>query len=147
MKTCFKCGIAKPRDEFYAHRAMSDGRLGKCKQCTRSDVREHRSNNLDRIREYDRARGRSSRARARRDAYGATNPIQVWASRAVNNRVRFRVMRREASCEVCGATDRLRLHHDDYMLPFVVRVLCATHHRLWHVANGSGANVLPSPMF
>ncbi len=35
-KTCFKCGVTKPLSEFYAHRYMSDGHLGKCKDCAKA---------------------------------------------------------------------------------------------------------------
>jgi hypothetical protein len=38
LKTCFKCGETKDVDEFYRHPRMSDGRLGKCKSCTKKDV-------------------------------------------------------------------------------------------------------------
>jgi hypothetical protein len=44
-------------------------------------------------------------------------------------------------CEVCGATEHVHGHHDDYDKPLVVRWLCPVHHADWHVANGPGANI------
>lgn len=39
-KICFKCGLLKPLSDYYVHKEMSDGHLGKCKECTRKDVKQ-----------------------------------------------------------------------------------------------------------
>lgn len=44
-KICFKCNADKKLPEFYKHKGMADGYLGKCKECAKSDAKE-RFNNL-----------------------------------------------------------------------------------------------------
>lgn len=42
IKTCFKCGLAKPIAEYYEHKKMADGHLNKCKECIKKDVADRR---------------------------------------------------------------------------------------------------------
>lgn len=56
-KICFKCKVEKPITDFYKHPAMSDGVVGKCKECNKADVIANRASKVEYYREYDRTRG------------------------------------------------------------------------------------------
>ena len=85
MKTCFKCKETKPLDEFYRHSQMSDGHLGKCKTCARSDAKSRRKNPRFRamVLAYDRERG-SRRTADDLRIYRAENPEAVTAHLPAN---------------------------------------------------------------
>lgn len=55
-KICFKCKVEKDLDLFYKHPEMADGRVNKCKECNKKDVRENRDSKKDYYLEYDRNR-------------------------------------------------------------------------------------------
>lgn len=129
-KACFKCGAVKGIDEFYRHPMMTDGRLGKCKDCTKVDVRSNRAAKLDYYRDYDRARG-SRRTAGDTRRYRHANPEKSAAHSAVGHALRRGQLVRQP-CEVCGRTRDVHAHHDDYAQKLAVRWLCAEHHVAHH---------------
>jgi hypothetical protein len=146
-KRCFKCLCVKPPSDFYAHPMMADGRLNKCKACTRKDVTEHRNANIERIRAYDKARASMPHRVAARKEYAKTPegraaharalkvssirfPERDFARHALGNAVRDGRIERWP-CEVCGSVST-EGHHPDYSRPLVVVWLCNRHHREAH---------------
>lgn len=140
MKICFKCLHSLPLEAFYKHSAMGDGRLGKCKECTKSDARKHRLEKLDQIRAYDRMRAsQPHRVAARLEtvrAYVRKFPNRKKANTAVNNAVRDGRLKK-LPCMVCG--EKAVAHRPDYDRPLDVVWLCQPHHKQAHalVANDS----------
>ena len=133
-KTCFKCQIEKPMDDFYRHPAMGDGHLGKCKQCTKQDVLEHRLKNIDKIREYDKKRSKLP-PRAKKQA----KRLRLWRDQdkrraKCHNAIARAITRGDLACEpcsVCGREDS-QAHHDDYDKPLDVIWLCPPCHSKRH---------------
>lgn len=133
MKTCFKCGNAKPFGDFYQHKAMADGYLGKCKSCTKADVTKHRTGNIEEFREYDRQRANQPhRVELRRRVcaeWRKEHPRRRSAQTALNNAVRDgRVV--PQPCLVCG--EKAEAHHPNYDAPLDVVWLCPPHHKQAH---------------
>lgn len=146
MKRCFKCGEEKPRSEFYAHKQMADGLLGKCKECTKADsaanfARKMATDPIFQIVEGARQRAKSERQRREGTAspvkpestraWRKRNPEKVRAHSAVARAIRSgRLVR--GPCEKCGTTEAIHAHHDDYGKPLEVRWLCPAHHSYTH---------------
>src|SRR5690348_6789417 len=148
-KPCFKCGVTKPITEFYVHPQMGDGRLNKCKECTRRDVQANYRANIEHYKNYERQRanlphrvearnayaksdvGRIAGNRGKR-AYTDRNPAKRAAHVNAGNAIRDGRLIRQP-CEVCG--EKAQAHHDDYSKPLDVRWLCTRHHAEWHKHN------------
>ena len=137
-KICFKCGCEKTISEFYRHSQMKDGYLNKCKECTKADSTKHRWDNIEKIRKYDRERG-SRQTQEYIKEYRHKYPKKVKATTMVNNAIRNGKLFKE-QCDVCGTTENVEAHHEDYAKPLNVRWLCSAHHKQWHRDNGEGKN-------
>lgn len=130
-KVCFKCNIEKPVEQFYSHPEMADGRLNKCKDCTKKDVKSHYSKNRKKIAVYMKKRQSKPERKAAMSVYSKRrrerNP-QVYAARyKLNNAVRDgRVVR--LPCIHCG-NPKSEGHHHDYSKPLDVVWLCFKCHR------------------
>lgn len=138
MKRCFKCLCEKPLDDFYKHPRMADGRLNKCKDCTKKDVDAHRQSNLERVRSYDRMRASQPHRIALRQRvqseWKKEHPNRRKAQNQLSHAVRAGKLKKQP-CWVCGA--HAVAHHPDYDRPLDVVWLCQPHHKQAHalVAN------------
>jgi hypothetical protein len=130
MKPCFKCGRARPLTEFYKHPAMKDGRLNKCKDCTKRDVRENRQRRHDQYLAYDRERSKLPHRRAALKAYRDRDAHKERARIAVSNAIRDGRLT-PAPCVICGDATA-DAHHEDYDRPLDVTWLCRAHHAQRH---------------
>jgi hypothetical protein len=141
MKKCISCGITKNLSEFYTHKNMSDGHLNRCKECVKARVMKHRLANLDRIREYDRARSKlPHRMQKNRDVaarWRAANPLRRAAQIALRNAVRDGRVIPWPVCAVPECEDtKVEAHHPDYDQPLQVVWLCSAHHKQCHHMKG-----------
>lgn len=145
MKTCKKCLQSLPLDDFYTHPRMADGHLGFCKTCVKNRVREHRNSNIEKIRAYDRIRGRyehrleavrvqGRRYRKERRGYGKNwarkNRHKINAELKLNRAVRSGKITK-SPCTVCG-DPKSEGHHPNYEKPLEVIWLCRKHHMEQH---------------
>ncbi len=130
MKTCFKCNVAKPLTDFYVHPQMGDGRLNKCKECAKADVRKNYSENLDYYREYDRKRFQESPERQQqlRDLYRKRTPRETKANYTLTNAVRDGRVQKPDGCWHCGSATNVEGHHVHYDWPLDVVWLCRSCH-------------------
>lgn len=134
MKNCFKCKEKKPLSDFYKHSGMADGYLNKCKQCSKLDANNHRSNNLEKIREYDRKRGKNKeRIRSSQEV------TKIWREQdrrrsIAHNKVSYAIKNGNLirqNCEKCGS-EKTVAHHEDYDKPLAVTWLCQPCHKKRH---------------
>jgi hypothetical protein len=97
-KTCFKCLVEQSVREFYHHPSMADGRLNKCRTCTKADTDTWRNDPVNR--QHWNAGRHRKRAK---NQHGITD-------------VEYDLLYEDPICAGCGKTDdegrRLPIDHD-----------------------------------
>lgn len=145
-KVCFKCGRLLPLEQFYKHPAMKDGHLNKCIDCNIKDVTEHREKNLERIREYDRMRGRTEKRKQKNKDYLKAHPEKRYeytkryrathpgtnAAHSAAEQGKKKGFITVEKCVVCGSKENLQMHHHDYKQKTSVIALCPKCHGAVH---------------
>ena len=134
-KKCFKCETLKPVGDFYRHSEMSDGLLGKCKECTKKDVSRNREANIDQYREYDRKRAKNPeriKAAAEISKRWRSQDSRITAAHnAVTRAVRKGDLVRPDGCSLCGSGPVFG-HHENYDKKLEVTWLCQPCHKQRH---------------
>jgi ribosomal protein S27AE len=144
--------LKKELTSFYKHKAMADGHLNVCIECTKARVSAHREKNLDRIQSYDRERatrpgriaknkiytqsekGKIVRKKAQ-ESYRNRYPMKYAAHVIFSNAVRDGNIVKQTVCSECGSNNQVHGHHDNYTKPLEVRWLCIKCHVAWHKVN------------
>ena len=68
-KTCTKCGEVKALDAFWKNKNRKDGIDGRCKQCNRDAANKYRAENIELVREKDRARVAAMTSQSKREKH------------------------------------------------------------------------------
>lgn len=139
FKNCKKCTNFLPVAMFYKHNGMADGLLSFCKKCVKLRVGKHREKNIEKIREYDRARG-SRQGYEYQKKYREKNPTVYRAHMMLNSAIRLGVIRKQSRCFFCNEEKKLVGHHVNYFQPLLVQWLCQSCHKSWHAKNGHAKN-------
>jgi hypothetical protein len=132
-KTCFKCSRELPLQEFYKHKAMADGHLGKCKDCTKRDSSARYEAKREECSRQAKERNNRPEVRAKwadkQRRQRARHPERYQARTKLGNAVRDRRIIKPKICDGCKEEKPLQAHHHDYSKPLDVRWLCFACHR------------------
>lgn len=146
MKTCIRCKFKKQDEEFYKHPKMADGRLGKCKECCKSQskARIRRKRKDPEWVKLERVRCREKAALSRRLGPSKQPPNSVkhdWrrrnklksnAHRIAALAVKSGILKPKKRCEDCNKRRKLSKHHEDHSKPLQVEWLCSKCHGKRH---------------
>lgn len=120
---------------------------GECRKCKHRDyMREwYGRKSPEERREYvarrdpERVREADRKKIARRRKFGTEEQRQKDQARTIAGRAIRSGKLERGPCEVCGTTEQIHAHHDDYSQPLQVRWFCRFHHDQLHIQGASVA--------
>lgn len=122
---CAWCGKV-----FYARKYSVKGRV-RGKFCSRECLGKHSAHDIHHgmSGEHNPSwKGGVSKDNMRyKNRFQSQNPEKVAVHKEICNALRRGALTR-GPCEVCGTTEKIQAHHDDYTKPYAIRWLCRTHH-------------------
>ena len=127
-KKCFRCCVYKPIQLFYKHKQMEDGHLGKCIECTKTDVKNRYYDPSKRslIIEYERKRSQNEDRKKKQSEYQKRRR-ELHTEKELARRATIKLQK--CPCEICGEL-KVEAHHPDYSKPLDVMWLCRKHHMI-----------------
>ncbi len=137
-KICAKCQEEKLIDDFYKNVDYSGGYNARCKECLKEYRKAFAKTAAGKV--ISKKARKTPKSKATRDEYRKKNSSKISAIDAVGYAIKTGKLMRPSCCEVCGNTENVLCHHDDYAKQLEVRGLCPLHHNAWHRKNGEGLN-------
>ena len=137
-RECTKCKQVWELSQFIKKAKRRGGDSPHCQECRDKNNLHNakwRENNLESRHRAQKAWREKNRAKTRQNMvrWNLRNKDKKAAHNAVKIAVRNGVLMR-GDCSICGSTENIHAHHEDYTKPLEVDWFCKHHHREYHKA-------------
>lgn len=133
LKTCSKCGVAKPLSQFHKNGRGRKGRMSRCKKCHNAQSAKYRAAHRDQVRARDRHRNHQQHRIDQKDEYRVMKRRQWRAKTTLSYHVKKGNVVPWPVCALPICEEKPEAHHPDYDAPLGVVWLCPSHHQQAHV--------------
>jgi hypothetical protein len=122
LKRCYDCKVDRPVEQFSKDRTRKDGLDCICKDCCSIRIKPY-------IQKWSKTEAFKKRMRIGLAESRARYPEKTKA-RLLAYRHKEEIAK--DSCENCGSSENLHMHHHDYSKPLEVVTICVTCHEAVH---------------
>lgn len=119
-KSCSKCRQPLPISQFHKSKSTGDGLSSVCKSCKYKDNKAYYSSKAGKAAVSGQTKRKWIRTKQR-----------VRCRNTVNLALAANKLEKKP-CSVCGTTNLIEAHHEDYSKPFEIIWLCKRHHMEVH---------------